>query len=286
MISRLLEEVKYYYPSRSIKYSALLLAQKMGVLLLPIKLYRSTLSQPKPLTLSNRRSHNIITCRHMTRVCSTPTSPPCPSSQSSLQSPSLTPTLSSSSTVMTDSNISSRLRKLRFGRRVSPSRSVPTPSKASSVSSQKSKTQLAKIDIYHPLSPPKREIRLLYILPEQPGSLLLGPDPISCVLSHVSLDDKPTYHALSYTWDDESLGQSFEDPDDLKKKRKVLISGFIFLDGQAVEVTPNLWVALWHLRRGANWFKNHPDADVGEFGESLDSQNQWHFTYETPLCKC
>ncbi|PVH87903.1 hypothetical protein DL98DRAFT_581133 [Cadophora sp. DSE1049] len=184
---------------------------------------------------------------------------------------------------MTDSNITSRLRKLRFGRRVSPTRSVPTPSKASSVSSQKSKTQLAKIDIYHPLSPSTREIRLLHILPEQPGSLLLGPDPISCVLSHVSLDDKPTYHALSYTWDDESLGQSFEDPDDVKRKRRVLISGFIFLDGQAVEVTPNLWVALWHLRRGANWFKEHPDAEAGEFGEMLDRENPTHFTYETPL---
>ncbi|KAK0113803.1 hypothetical protein ONS95_014052 [Cadophora gregata] len=184
---------------------------------------------------------------------------------------------------MTDSNITSRLRKLRFGRRLSPTRSVPTTSKASSVSSQKSKTQLAKIDIYRPLSPSTREIRLLRILPEQPGSLLLGPDPISCVLSHVSLDDKPTYHALSYTWDDESLGQSFEDPDDVKRKKKVLISGFIFLDGQAVEVTPNLWVALWHLRRSANWFKQHPDAEVGEFGERMDRENQTHFTYETPI---
>ncbi|KAH9214939.1 heterokaryon incompatibility protein-domain-containing protein [Leptodontidium sp. 2 PMI_412] len=183
---------------------------------------------------------------------------------------------------MADSNITSRLRKLRFGRRVSPSRSVPT-TKASSVSSQKSKTQLAKIDIYHPLSPSTREIRLLHILPEQPGSLLLGPDPISCVLSHVSLDDKPTYHALSYMWDDESLGQSFEDPDDVKRKKKVLISGFIFLDGQAVEVTPNLWVALWHLRRGANWFKSHPDSEVGEFGEKLDKEKHTHFTYENPI---
>ncbi|KAH7369749.1 heterokaryon incompatibility protein-domain-containing protein [Rhexocercosporidium sp. MPI-PUGE-AT-0058] len=183
---------------------------------------------------------------------------------------------------MTDSNITSRLRKLRFGRRTSPSRSVPT-TKASSVSSQKSKTQLAKIDIYQPLSPSTREIRLLHILPEQPGSLLLGPDPISCVLSHVSLEDKPTYHALSYTWDDESLGQSFEDPDDVKRKRKVLISGFIFLDGQAVEVTPNLWVALWHLRRGANWFKSHPNSDIGEFGEKLEKEQPIHFTYEIPI---
>ncbi|KAL2072428.1 hypothetical protein VTL71DRAFT_11771 [Oculimacula yallundae] len=189
----------------------------------------------------------------------------------------------SSFLIMTDSNITSRLRKLRFGRRTSPTRSVPTPSKASSVSSQKSQTRLARIDIYRPLNPSAREIRLLHVLPEQPGSLLLGPDPISCVLSHVSLDDKPTYHALSYTWDDESLGQSFEDPDDVRRKRKVFISGFIFLDGQAVEVTPNLWAALWHLRRGANWFKSNPDSEVGEFGEKLDRENPVHFTYETPI---
>lgn len=69
----------------------------------------------------------------------------------------------------------------------------------------------------------------------------------------------------------------------MKRKRKVLISGFIFLDGQAVEVTPNLWVALWHLRRGANWFKDHPDSEVGEFGEILDRESPTHFTYETPL---
>lgn len=86
-------------------------------------------------------------------------------------------------------------------------------------------------------------------------------------------------------WDDESLGQSFEDPDDVKRKKKVLISGFIFLDGQAVEVTPNLWVALWHLRRGANWFKSHPDSEVGEFGEKLDKEKHTHFTYENPICK-
>ncbi|CZT42628.1 uncharacterized protein RSE6_02562 [Rhynchosporium secalis] len=183
---------------------------------------------------------------------------------------------------MTDSNITSRLRKLRFGRRNSPTRSVHPSTKASTTSSQKSQRP-ARIDIYRQLDPSAREVRVLHVLPEQPGSLLLGPDPISCVLSHVSLHDKPTYHALSYTWDDESLGETFEDPDDLRRKRKVLISGFIFLDGQAVEVTPNLWAALWHLRRGANWFKNHPDADVGEFGEKLSKEIPIHFTYETHI---
>jgi hypothetical protein len=35
---------------------------------------------------------------------------------------------------------------------------------------------------------------------------LFEPDPlVSCTISHVSLDDKPVYTALSYNWGDASL---------------------------------------------------------------------------------
>ncbi|KAJ4256913.1 hypothetical protein NW762_009009 [Fusarium torreyae] len=52
---------------------------------------------------------------------------------------------------------------------------------------------------YAPLDPAAREIRLLTLLPGEPGSPLVGN------LNTVSLDDKPQYEALSYMWGSSDL---------------------------------------------------------------------------------
>lgn len=55
---------------------------------------------------------------------------------------------------------------------------------------------------YLPLDPGKREIRLVKILPFDQDQTTDGVNPVSCTLHHVSLDDKPEYVALSYSWGD------------------------------------------------------------------------------------
>lgn len=47
------------------------------------------------------------------------------------------------------------------------------------------------------LSPERHEVRILTILP----SRYLA-DQVSCTMNRVSLDDDPSYEALSYTWSD------------------------------------------------------------------------------------
>lgn len=47
---------------------------------------------------------------------------------------------------------------------------------------------------YVPLDGIKHEIRLLKIAPR------ISSDDIECDLIHASLDDEPSYEALSYTW--------------------------------------------------------------------------------------
>ncbi|KAH9216066.1 heterokaryon incompatibility protein-domain-containing protein, partial [Leptodontidium sp. 2 PMI_412] len=69
---------------------------------------------------------------------------------------------------------------------------------------------------------------------------------IHCVLSHAFLEESPQYHALSYPWQDSTLNVSFDDPE--ANDSKVTIDGFILLNNQLVEVTPSLWIALWHFR--------------------------------------
>jgi hypothetical protein len=76
---------------------------------------------------------------------------------------------------------------------------------------------------YTPLK--ENEIRLLEIIP---GDLA---DPLELRLHHVSLDDLPTYGALSYTW-----GTDMDDR-------------FVFIDGKALVIKPNLEAALLEFRR-------------------------------------
>ncbi|PMD41340.1 hypothetical protein L207DRAFT_425884, partial [Hyaloscypha variabilis F] len=64
--------------------------------------------------------------------------------------------------------------------------------------------------LYQPLSLVNRETRVIRILPEmEPDWGCSFFEPIRCSLEVISLDLNPRYHALSYTWQDETLGDSF-----------------------------------------------------------------------------
>src|SRR6266536_2092057 len=78
---------------------------------------------------------------------------------------------------------------------------------------------------YRPLRPSSREIRLLILEHGEPD------DQVQAQLIHASLDDQPTYEALSYTWGDPTNTHP------------------ILLNGSPFEVTANLGVALHPLRR-------------------------------------
>jgi hypothetical protein len=75
----------------------------------------------------------------------------------------------------------------------------------------------------------ENEIRLLQILPG------LDSEIVSCILTHVSLDDPPEYAALSYTWGE-------------KPSRNICVNG------QQLLVTPNLEAALQEFRSRPVWF--------------------------------
>jgi Heterokaryon incompatibility protein (HET) len=79
--------------------------------------------------------------------------------------------------------------------------------------------------IYRSLTPHKRRIRLIHVLPASEPSM-----PITCTISHVSLDNTPAYIALSYNWGGTT------------RQREILINGAIF------SVSEKLEVALRHLR--------------------------------------
>jgi hypothetical protein len=79
--------------------------------------------------------------------------------------------------------------------------------------------------IYQPLDPSHSEIRLLKLAPGVQDA------EIHCSLVHASLEDKPSYEALSYTWGD------------ARNKRD------IWIHRHAFSITVNLEIALQHLRR-------------------------------------
>lgn len=83
-------------------------------------------------------------------------------------------------------------------------------------------------EIYHYafLDPTTDEIRLITLLPSDESSAR-----IECLLSHVYLNSKPDYEALSYAWGDQK--------EDI---------GAIILGGKPFPVTPNLENALRYLR--------------------------------------
>ncbi|KAF5639579.1 heterokaryon incompatibility protein (het-6OR allele) [Fusarium sp. NRRL 25303] len=77
---------------------------------------------------------------------------------------------------------------------------------------------------YRPLDLLKRQIRILHILPGQHG------EPVRCTLHTASLDDSPSYEALSYSWGDPHICYIIE------------------VDGQQATVTENLYNAIRRLR--------------------------------------
>ncbi|ETS74980.1 hypothetical protein PFICI_13464 [Pestalotiopsis fici W106-1] len=79
---------------------------------------------------------------------------------------------------------------------------------------------------YQPLNLSSRQVRLITLLP---ASDTLG-DKVFVILRTVSLDDEPTYEALSYVWGDE------------KDTREISV------DGKTANVTKNLEAALRRLR--------------------------------------
>jgi hypothetical protein len=120
--------------------------------------------------------------------------------------------------------------------------------------------------LYLPLDPAKKEIRVFRILPELCSrSSQDTAEPIQCISQHVSLLEKPVYHALSYTWQDDSLGESFDDPD--KEGHQIPIQSYVLLDGLKLAVTKNLWLTLWHFRRGAQFHLDYPKSNSSEFGD-------------------
>jgi hypothetical protein len=86
---------------------------------------------------------------------------------------------------------------------------------------------------YRPLSKEKREIRLIRLLCRIPQS-----DILICEIVHASLNDtnKPSYHALSYCWDDVTTGRELNQS-----------HGFILCNGTALEITQNLALALLRI---------------------------------------
>ncbi|KAH8712226.1 heterokaryon incompatibility protein-domain-containing protein [Phaeosphaeriaceae sp. PMI808] len=79
--------------------------------------------------------------------------------------------------------------------------------------------------LHKPLNPNKKSVRLLEVLPG------FGDTPIKCILSQHSLDDNPSYTALSYTWDQDN------------RKRCIICNE------QELEIGDNLWNFLHQFRR-------------------------------------
>ncbi|KAK0127303.1 hypothetical protein ONS96_006852 [Cadophora gregata f. sp. sojae] len=80
--------------------------------------------------------------------------------------------------------------------------------------------------MYQPLRAEKQEIRVLRINPASTHT-----DTVECTLDHVSLQNKPVFDALSYTWGDASVTER------------------ILVDGQHFEATKNLVAALREFRK-------------------------------------
>jgi hypothetical protein len=106
-------------------------------------------------------------------------------------------------------------------------------------------------------------------------------EPIQCILSHVSLNGKPYYHSLSYTWEDETLGDSFEDPD--HPGSQIPIDPVVFLEGERIAVTPNLWSALWHLRRTARWYLENPGLERPEYPVDRIVRDEEHSRFKPDI---
>ncbi|KAN0106852.1 HET domain containing protein [Hyaloscypha variabilis] len=86
------------------------------------------------------------------------------------------------------------------------------------------KAEIDKAALYKPLNAHRKEVRLLTIIPNEFA------EDIHCSLARVSLDDAPSYEALSYAWGSPQCTRQ------------------IYLDEVPYAVTNNLESALRHLR--------------------------------------
>lgn len=87
---------------------------------------------------------------------------------------------------------------------------------------------------YWPLDPARNEIRLVRLLPPLDNGVPEGSQPLFCHLEHISLDEKPTYFALSYVF-------GVAEP-----------PSFLGVNGQMLKITNNLEAALRNLQTNSN----------------------------------
>ncbi|KAH8659241.1 heterokaryon incompatibility protein-domain-containing protein [Tricladium varicosporioides] len=104
---------------------------------------------------------------------------------------------------------------------------------------------------YSPL-PSRRHIRVLHLLPrpevEFPSPFWLDLEPIHCSIKTLSLDDKPEFDALSYTWGNPIT--VYENEEQAKEGAKIFENLVdIFCDGKLLKITVNLYDALLAIRR-------------------------------------
>lgn len=92
--------------------------------------------------------------------------------------------------------------------------------------------------LYQPLDKARHEIRLLELAQHDDGT--------ACYRLHVtSIDENPTFTALSYVWGDPNVTKD------------------IIIDGYKLAITTNLASALRHVK--SHWQKAFPDRDPSEF---------------------
>jgi hypothetical protein len=135
---------------------------------------------------------------------------------------------------------------------------------------------------YRPLDRSRKEIRLIFVVnqdeiqflaetinadPEVSSDLasvrsLEGTYPVCCTIQHVSLEDKPAYAALSYTWGDAN------------RMRRLVVEE----DGRSFElrVTENLDSALRHIAiNGEFWIDAVCINQDEELEKSWQVQQMW-----------
>ncbi|KAF5871539.1 putative ankyrin and het domain-containing protein [Botrytis fragariae] len=103
--------------------------------------------------------------------------------------------------------------------------------------------------IYRSLDDTIQEIRVLRILPGKTGFL---DEILACTFEYVSLADKPTFAALSYTWGDVFYDEGYSTGDTIPDECSAgLPSARIAIDGLPTKVGRNLLDALKYFRSEA-----------------------------------
>lgn len=106
------------------------------------------------------------------------------------------------------------------------------------------------MDVYQPLSREGREFRLVRITPGQQDS------PIELTLDHASLDNAPSYAALSYVWGEEKVVD-------------------VRVNGITTSIRENLHEALVQIRNGGLEFSTSLWIDAICINQSDDVERSW-----------